>query len=218
MDQRTKSIGVAAAWVALLTACPSESGGSGTDSSGPSESTGTDAGSSSGASCADAESQVLFAYEGTLVDPMGLGPADTLGFDVARSLIEEMGTVTLEFTTTCAGPIYMWALLWDQTGGNEMDNADSLYFALDGGEEQTWLYGCSTTEGTDETWWWLGAETWAMSGCDHQPLELELPAGDHTLVIRNREPGAGQNVAALGAVVVSHDPDADPNTFVELSE
>lgn len=214
MDQRTKTLGVALAWIALSTACDEPENGGETGAAA----TGSDSEGSSGPSCTNPDSQVLFAYEGTLVEPMGLGPADSLGFDVARSLLEGQGTVTLEFSTTCDGPIHMWALLWDLTGGNEMENADSLYFSVDGGEEQTWLYGCSTTEGVDNTWWWLQTETWTMSACDHQPLNIGLPAGDHSIVIRNREPGAAENVAAIGAVVISHDPGIDPASFVELPE
>ena len=214
---RTQTLGLALAWLALLSACPSDDSNADTDAQ--TSASGTDAfGSSSGATCDDPETQVLFANEGTLVAPMELGLAETLGFDVARSLTAEMGTLTLEFSTTCEGPVYLWALLWDLTGGNETENADSLYYAIDGGEEQTWLYGCSTTDGTDMTWWWLPAEAWTMSACDHQALEIDLPAGDHTIVIRNREAGAAVDVAAIAAVGVSHDPEVDPNTLVQLPE
>jgi hypothetical protein len=78
-----------------------------------------------------------------------------LGIDVARSGTSEMGTVTMAFTTRCDGPLHLWALVWDAIGGPSMENADSLYVSVDGGEEQAWLYGCVTEEDVDTRWRWL---------------------------------------------------------------
>lgn len=167
--------------------------------------------------CADPETQALYADADTaiLADPMGLGFADMLQRDVARSHTAEMGTLTLAFETTCAGPVFFSALLWDYSGGIDPDNPDSLYFTIDDGEEQTWLYGCRTEEDTDQRWWWLPLEAWGGSACDHALLDLELAAGPHTLVIRNREAGLDIDVAAIAAIMVSHDIDADPTQFID---
>ena len=51
--------------------------------------------------------------------------------------------------------------------------------------------------------------------CDRSAFDLVLPAGPHTIVIRNREDGAGTNVAAIAGVVLSHDPATDPSVFLD---
>lgn len=209
-------IGVAIACIALLPGCPGDDAGGDSNAQTTGDATASGSGSSGDMMCTDLDSQVVWANASMLEPPMELGFADMLGFDVARSLFEEMGTVTMEFTTNCPGPVYLFGLVWDLTGGNETENADSLYISIDGGEEQVWLYGCSTAEGTDQTWWWLPIEAWSMSNCDHLPLELDLDAGDHTIVLRNREPGAAVDVAAIAGVALSHDPAVDLDQFHAL--
>src|SRR5690606_8276372 len=116
------------------------------------------------------------------------------------------------------GPLFLWALVWDSTGGVEPENADSLYVGVEGGDEQARLYGCATEQGVDERWWWLPVQRWTMTGCDHEPMVLELPAGEHSVAIRTREGGGDIDVAAIAAVVVSHDFGLDPSPFFPLEE
>lgn len=202
---------------ALALGCPAGDQDESSESSGSSgESSGT-AGAMiepTGEACEDPETDVLWGYDGALADPMELGDAGQLGIQVARSQVAEEGTLTLSFSTTCAGPIYLWALVWDSLGGVDMENADSLYYSVDGGEEQAWNYGCFT-DGTDERWWWLPLDSWSMTDCDHNPFELMLPVGEHTIVVRNREAGGGPNVAAIAAVVYSHDPEVDLTQYID---
>jgi hypothetical protein len=150
---------------------------------------------------------------------MELGYADILGIDVARSGTSEMGTLTMTFATTCEGPLHLWALVWDAVGGVDPENADSLYVQVDGGEERPWLYGC-VTDGPDQLWHWLPVEAWTMAECGHEPFVIEtLAAGEHSIVIRSREGGAGGiDVAAIAAVVVSHVPQTDPSTYYMIPE
>ncbi|MCA9706852.1 MAG: hypothetical protein KDK70_13450 [Myxococcales bacterium] len=211
-----RTIGIATACFALWACTPNESGNDASGASSDDTAAGSD--SSGMPACTDPDSQVLWANEGMLMPPMELGFADSLGFDVARSLSPEAGTLTLSFTTNCGGPLYVFGLLWDATGGSDTENADSLYLSIDGGEELTWLYGCSTVTGVDDQWYWLPLEQWTMANCEHLPPELDLPAGDHTIVVRNREQGAGVDVAAIGALVVSHDPGVDLNQYHDLTE
>ncbi len=204
-------LGVAFAWTALAAGCP---GGDDAPAETEGGSTAGTAGSSSGEPACEPETQALYADAAMLTEPMSLGEAEMLQRDVARSHMADMGTMTMEFSTTCAGPIYVWALVWDHNGGIEPENPDSLYITIDDGEEQTWIYGCGTDEDTDMRWWWLPVDAWSGSECDHAPLELDLPEGDHTIVIRNREDGVDVDVAAIAAVVVSHDMEADPTEFI----
>lgn len=212
--------------VFLLAACQPDAEGEGEDaaasaSGDDSGTAGTADGSGSGSSgepaCEDPEAAVLWAEDGTVMEPMAIADGDALGVDVARSWSPEQGTLLLEFSTECDGPIYLWALVWDMVGGT-MDNADSLYFTIDDGDEQTWLYGCTTPGSSQGQWSWIGMEAWTEDGCFHDPLALELAAGDHTILFRNREGGMGPNVAAIGGVVWSHDPNADPVQFLEPPE
>ncbi len=198
---------------ALATGCPSDDGPAATTEDTGSGTAGS--GSSGAPACADPETQGVFtdAAEAVLEGPMALGPADMLMRDVARSHIAEEGTVTVSFTTTCGGPVYLWALVWDIDGGPDPENADSLYVSVDGGEESAWLYGCGTDDAIDSRWWWLPIDAWTEADCDHTPLMLDLPAGAHTVTLRNREAGVDIDVAAIAAVLLSHDPGADPNEF-----
>src|SRR5690606_34780901 len=104
---------------------------------------------------------------------------------------DEMGTLTVGINTMCPGPLHVWALVWDEQGGVEPQNADSLYISLDGSEESAWLYGCDTADETDFTWWWLPVRAWTMTECGHDPLVYAVSAGDHQIVVRSREGGIG---------------------------
>ncbi|MCX4244983.1 hypothetical protein [Paraliomyxa miuraensis] len=188
------------------------------DTTGTATEADTADGSSGTPACAaEPNTQVAWTRDGVLMEPMTLGDADVLGIQVARSGADEMGTVTVEVTTTCEGPLYLWALVWDESAGDEPNNADSLYLSVDGSEETTWLYGCSTV--ADYTWWWLPVQTWAGNGCTHTPLWYEVEAGTHSIVVRNREGGVGgTDVAAIAGIVVSHDAGIDPSQFLPLGE
>lgn len=195
-------------------------GGSASEESGGTASEGGTADGSSGApACTVEDDQILFATDGTLLAPMALEDATGLGIRVAGSRTPEMGTLTLSFSTTCEGPLYLWALVWDSMGGIDPENADSIYVQVDGGQEWPWLYGCDT-DGPGELWHWLQVRAWTMEACEHDAFVVEgLPAGDHTVVIRGREGGVGGiDIAAIGAVVVSHVETTDPSPFFEIPE
>jgi hypothetical protein len=195
-----------------------EVGETGSDASGTA-SAGETADASGEPGCTNPDTQVLFANEGMLMPPMELGFAEILGIEVARSGTSEMGTLTMTFTTTCDGPLQLWALVWDSVGGPTPENADSIYVSIDGVEEQPWLYGCVTEAGVNEQWRWLPVEAWTMTQCGHEPVASDLVAGEHTIVVRSREGGSGgADVAAIGAVVVSHDPEIDPAPFFPIPE
>ena len=208
-------------------ACSPSSGGGGAEESTAADSAETEAAATEGASgtassgeeaCTDPETMVLWAEDGEVVDPMAIALAPGLGnIGVARSWIEGMGTLTLEFTTACDGPLYVWMMAWDRMGGEE-ENADSHFITIDEGEEVEWLYGCNTPAESPGMWQWSIIESWTGDGCNHDTLELDLPAGDHSIVVRNREEGAGQNVAAIVGVVVSHDPLVDPLIYLDPAD
>lgn len=178
-----------------------------------------DAPSSGEPACTDQDDQVLWANEGTVVAPMEVNFADALEIEVVGSRTPEMGTLTLEFTTTCEGPLHLFGMVWDANGGIEPDNADSIYVQVDDEEEQAWLWGCDT-DGPDQRWHWLPIRAWTMTGCEQDPFVVEsLPAGLHTITFRGREGGVGGiDIAALAAVVVSHVEETDPSSFFPIPE
>lgn len=230
MTRPTIGTGIGLAFALALGCSPNTSGNGGTDGEDPSGSgsgsasasdTTNGEGSTGAATCtnADQDTQITFANQGTLVPPMELGFADILGIDVARSGTSELGTVTMPFTTTCNGPVHLWALVWDAVGGVTNENADSLYVTIDDGDEQAWIYGCVTEEGVDQRWRWLPLESWTMTQCNHIPFVVDLPPGEHTIVVRSREGGSGGiDVAAIAGVVISHDPQTDPSPFFPIPD
>jgi hypothetical protein len=205
------------------TGCTTNPMGQGEGGSEATEGTASEGGTADASSgepaCTDQDDQVLFASEGMLVSPMELEDADAIGIEVVGSRTPEMGTLTLSFTTTCEGPLHLFAMVWDSNGGIEPENADSVYVQIDDEEEQAWLYGCDT-DGPDQLWHWLPMKAWTMTECDQEPLMVEsLPAGEHTITFRGREGGVGGlDIAAIAAVVVSHVEDTDPSPFFPIPE
>ncbi len=171
-----------------------------------------------GPSCELAESTVLWAADAALVAPMELTFVEDLNIQVARSWQAEQGTITMPFDLLCGGPIYLWGLVWDSDVAGAADNADSFFLRMDTGDEIVWDYGCDVPVAEGGAWNWVPIDTSNGVDCRPQPLELDLSDGGHTLVLRNREPGSGPNVAALGAIVYSHDPEIDPAFFFTIPE
>lgn len=199
-------------------------GSGGTETSVSPESSEDDAATSAGGTggssgepaCEEPDTQVLWAADGELMDPMGFGMSDELGgIAVARSWAAEQGTLTLRFELACDGPVYLWGLVYDQVGGTMVDNADSFYVATDDDPESIWFYGCDSPVDTMYLWQWSQIDAWNEIGCDSTPLVLDLPAGEHALRFRNREGGVDTNVAVIAAVVVSHDPTTDPLQYLD---
>jgi len=198
---------------------PSEAEAGSEGSEGTATASETADGSSGAAPCTNEDDQILWAADGMVVAPMALEDATALDLQVAGSRTPEMGTLTLELTTTCEGPIHMWAMVWDANGGIDPENADSIYVQLDDYEERAWIYGCDT-DGPDMLWHWLSVRAWNEDGCEHEPYVIEsLPVGEHTITIRGREGGVGGiDIAAFAAMVVSHVEDTDPAAFYEIPE
>lgn len=184
--------------------------------SGDDATPGTSGDSTGAPTCDDPDTMVLWAADGELGGLMGFGVSEELGgIEVARSWAAGDGTLTLRFELACEGPVYLWALVYDRVGGVMMENADSFFVALDDDAESVWWYGCDTPSGEEFVWQWDSLGVWTETACDHDPLVPDLGAGQHALTLRNRENGLDNNVAAIAAVVVSHDPTIDPLQFLD---
>ncbi|MEX1361496.1 MAG: hypothetical protein AB1Z98_00095 [Nannocystaceae bacterium] len=171
--------------------------------------------------CSDPETTLLLAADGELTGDMALHEWPDWSFDYVRAYGPD-GSLTLSFDLECGGPLFLWALVYDLLGDEAMvqnpenpsspfagDNADSLFVAVDG-QEQPWLYGCNTPADETYVWQWSEIQASPEEDCDHVDLELDLPPGGHTIVIRNRESGMGLNGMGIAAVALSHDPDTEP--------
>lgn len=191
----------------------------GTDDAGTSTGslpTGDDASDSSSGElpCLGEDVGVLWAEDGVLDFPMELFDSEILGMQIAFSPTAEMGTLALEFETTCEAPLYLWGLVWDYVPGVMPPNPDSYYVTVDDEDEIAWEYGCGTEASDPESWTWVQVQA-SNDGCDQAPLMPSLPAGSHTIVIRNREAGMGTNIGAIAGVAFSHDPATDPAMFLD---
>lgn len=170
--------------------------------------------------CVESESEkLLWAEDALLIPPMELRMAIYLPGkpQMARSFIVESGSVTFSFDLDCASTVHISGLVWDIADGAAPDNADSFYVSIDGAPELEWEYGCQTDGMGDMYWGWLPIEDAGPITCSSESVEFELEAGSHELTFRNWESGAGEDFAAIAAVVVSTDPGFDPNTLYDPS-
>jgi hypothetical protein len=107
--------------------------------------------------------------------------------------------------------------VWESDLGGERGDADSFLIYVDGGAERLWHVGCqnevlSPLAGPGR-WRWQRVDEMpnADSDCVLEPLVLELGAGAHELVIRNREDAPTEAEAVrLARLVVTDDPDWMP--------
>lgn len=204
--------------------------GPSTDSAGTGTSTGatqtssttadmvdTSGDASTSTSCEGDPTAIAWADDAIVVLPMELVMAIFLPGEpaMARSYAADMGTITFEFELPCPTTLYVHALVWDVTGGALPENADSFHVSVDGGSEWVWAYGCATQGMGDGVWAWLPINEWTEVDCDATPVTLELPAGVHEIRLRNREAGAGNDFAAVAAMVVSDDPSFDPTSLYD---
>lgn len=193
-----------------------DAGSSADETSSPQTTSTTDGtdGSSGEPPCGDADTDAMFAEDGELESPMELYDSLMLGMMVAFSPVAEEGLLTFEIDTRCEGPLYLWGLVWDFEPGTVIDNPDSYYVTIDGGDEIVWEYGCGTEASAPSSWTWVQVGA-SQGGCDGLPHAPSLAPGTHTIVIRNREEGMGTNIASIAGIAFSHDPSMDPAMFLD---
>lgn len=161
--------------------------------------------------CEDSVELIVWAEDAALESPMAYGYASEAAGEpaVAYSNVAEEGTITFEIDVPCAGTYSVYGLVWDTLPGAWLDDADSLYFDVEG-EEVIWRYGCQTFGQTNALSWQplaaLQAQPCSVSGV---VFEVEEP-GVYELSFRNREPGSNSAVAAIAALALTTDPDLDP--------
>ena len=199
------------------TADPSSDGDGDGDGDGDSGDGDGDSGESEGADCDEPFAEIWWAEDADLEAPMELIPASSAQGEpmFAKSEQQDEGIVAFNVDVPCAGEYYAWGLVWDLApGAYGVADPDSFYVDA-GGPEVTWRYGCQTG-GLSRAVSWQRVQSLVEQPCDVEEVVVSLDApGEHAVAFRNREPGYESGVAAIGAVVISNDPDFDPYELYE---
>lgn len=125
------------------------------------------------------------------------------------------GTITFPFEVACPAEFRVYGLVWDDEAGAN-NGADSFYVSADGGTEIVWSYGCQTWGNPDQNWSWLDVRAWNSPPCNVQGISYTLEAGAHEITLRNREnAGWGDDIAAVAAIIVTSDPNTDPDAIYD---
>lgn len=185
------------------------------EATGTEDTTGVDA-------CAEPPplSLLLLSADAEVTKPMELVESMVLpdNESFARSFVEDEGTITFEFEVECDYEVIVHGLVWDRFDGFGMpSNPDSYFVVIDDDDkgELLWPYGCQTVDQGDALWAWLPIVPIADKACGEAPLVLSLEAGTHTIELRNREGGGGDNFAGVTGLAITDDAEFDPLTLFD---
>ena len=128
------------------------------------------------------------------------------------SEVEEEGLAEFPWEAPCNDEYFLWARVWDETGGAGLDDPDSYYVQMDDGGEAFWRYGCQTNPIFPEpSWYWVRVQE-SLTCIDIDPVSYMIDAGPHVARFRNRESGSHDDmnppgeIAAITRVLVTNDP------------
>ncbi len=128
---------------------------------------------------------------------------------IARSTVENAGTVTFTVDIECEGKYSLWGRALDLNAGAKQNDPDSYFVQVDGGQEVTWIYGCQT-DGMPNGYNWLRVRGVGNNCSNPNDVAPTLTAGSHTFRFRNRESGNQNAVAALARILLTNDPGYTP--------
>ena len=156
------------------------------------------------------------AVDAELVEPMHHGDDPHVGAYVF-SMVANQGRATFSVNLPQAGRYYAWGLVWEDHVGGDRGDADSFFVYVDDGEEKLWHFGCGNERhpGPQVFGHWRWQRMLVMpnadSDCELRDLAFRLSAGEHRIVVRNRE-GADNSAQAarLARLVLTNDPDWTP--------
>lgn len=161
--------------------------------------------------CQETVRELVLVEGATVTPPMQTAVSEMGEGTVAFSEVAEQGTVAFLADLPCSDTYHVWGRVNDfNPGTHDSGDPDSYYVTVDTGQELTWFYGCGTTDSPQWTWQpvhdgELGAD------CDAGTiLEVDLDAGVHTIVVRNREEAWFDSFAAIARILVTNDPDYVP--------
>ena len=160
--------------------------------------------------------QTLTIGQAEVEPPMRVAKDPAIG-DFVFSPVANKGRVTFEVDLPTSGTYYLWALGWERTLGGDRGDADSFFVYVDEGEELLWHMGCQNEHGSTvaltDNWRWqrVGHMPNSDSDCVVEELGLELEAGRHRVVVRNREDARTDGEAArLARLAISNHADFSP--------
>jgi hypothetical protein len=161
--------------------------------------------------CQGFVSELVLVEDSTVTPPMQTAVSDMGEGTVAFSEVAEQGTVVFLVDLPCSDTYYVWGRVNDfNPGTHESGDPDSYYLTVDTGQELTWFYGCGTAELPQWTWQPVHDGEFGAD-CDASViLEIDLDAGVHTIVVRNREDAWFDNFAAIARILVTNDYDYVP--------
>jgi hypothetical protein len=192
------------------------SGGDGGGTGGDGGGTSDDGGGTSGTGdpsgpCQEVVNELVLVEDATVTPPMQTAVSEMGEGTIAFSEVAEQGTVVFLADLPCADTYYIWGRVNDfNPGTHGSGDPDSYYVTVDTGQESTWFYGCGTFDSPQ--WTWQPVQDGEL-GADCEEgvrLEVDLDAGVHTIVVRNREDAFFENFAAIARILVTNDPDYVP--------
>ncbi|HEY0137314.1 MAG TPA: hypothetical protein VGB85_24695 [Nannocystis sp.] len=150
--------------------------------------------------------QVVLVADAVVEAPMVKVMSDMGEGMIAYSPTEGMGIASFTFDLPCADEVAIWGRALDLMPGLNMTNdADSYWVSADDGAETGWFYGCQTL-GQPAGYHWLRVTSATLDQtCLAQPWTLSLPAGSHTIHLRNSEAASEQTVATIARLLITND-------------
>ncbi len=156
------------------------------------------------------------AVDAELVDPMHHGDDPHVGAYVF-AMEANQGRATFSVSLPQSGRYYVWGLVWEDHLGGDRGDADSFFVYVDDGAEKLWHFGCGNERrpGPQVFGHWRWQRVLEMpnadSDCELRDLDFRLSAGEHRIVVRNREAAESSAVAArLARLVLTNDADWVP--------
>jgi hypothetical protein len=159
--------------------------------------------------------EIALVADATVVAPMQTAMSMIGEGLYAFSEIAELGTVTFDVDLPCDDTYYLWGRVWDADAGTGNNDPDSYYVSIDGGNDQTWFYGCQT-EGEGDGWSWQIMKAGTLNANCNSAVDItaSLPAGTVQVKLRNREvANFNDDSAHVARILVTNDANYVPSNM-----
>ncbi|RMG94138.1 MAG: hypothetical protein D6705_16985 [Deltaproteobacteria bacterium] len=122
----------------------------------------------------------------------------------------DAGRITWSFEALDDLQADIYALVYDDLPGLQNLDPDSYWLSLDGGPEMRWAYGCYTASWPEARWGWVPLLPLVSGNCSADAPTYDVPAGVHTISLRNNEPEQQGRIASIAAIYIAPTPAPDP--------
>lgn len=129
---------------------------------------------------------------------------------IASSPIAMIGSVEFTVDISCPDTYTVWARVYDDNPGPQVNDPDSFTASVDGMQPNDWIYGCETKD-EPKGWSWQRITALTARDCD-SAMEWTHPLepGAHLIKLLNRESEVNDVSAAVARILVTNDPDYTP--------